>query len=732
MRIAGWAPFGLGQQKPQHQLEMLRILWENRDQLPYAWRILKHGVCDGCSLTPRGLQDDAIPGVHLCLTRLRLLRINTMPAAPADAFSDVARLRKFGNTRLRKLGRLAYPLIRRAGEPGFSRLSWDEALDLVAQRLRASNPRRAAFFLTSRGLTNETYYVAQKLARLYGTNHIDNAARLCHAASSIALKSTLGVGASTVSFTDWLKTELLVLAGTNLANNQPVSMKYLYHAKKNGARIAVVNPYREPGLERYWIPSITKSALFGTRFRDDFFPVRPGGDVAFFNGVLKILDERGALDRAFIDAHTTGWPALKAELDRERLPDLEALAGLPRSEMERFATLYASVNRAIFIWSMGLTQHPNGVDNVRALINLALSRGMLGREGVGLVPIRGHSGVQGGAEVGAVPDFIGEHNAARFAALWGAPVPTWRGHSCGHMLEAAYDGALDVLYIVGGNFIETMPEPTRMDHSLQRLPLRVHQDIVFNTSMLADPSPEPGSAVVLLPARTRYEQEGGGTQTGTERRIRYTPFIGRRKEGDTVGEARSEWVILRDLGLRILDGPARDAIDFPNGDAIRADIDRGIPLYSGIVHLKAEGDSIQYGGPRLLENGVCPAFEDKRARFSVTTPPRLRAKLLLVTRRGAQFNSILWHDRDGLTGLDRRDIVISPEDAQAQRFSDGEQVLLRSPHGECGARIRIGPVAPGCVQAHWPEVNPLIARHYDPESGEPDYNAEVTIERLYT
>jgi hypothetical protein len=276
MRIAGWAPFGLGHQKPQHQLETLRLIWENRDHLGYAWRVLRHGVCDGCSLTPRGLADDAVPGLHLCLTRLRLLRLNTMPAAPVEVFGDVEKLRALDNRALRKLGRLAYPMIRRPGERGYTRLSWEEALDVVASRLRRTQPERAAFFLTSRGLTNETYYVAQKLARLYGTNHVDNAARLCHAASSVALKSTLGVGASTVSYSDWLKTNLLVLAGTNLANNQPVSMKYLYHAKRNGARIAVVNPYREPGLERYWIPSITKSAIFGTRFLDEFFPVRPG------------------------------------------------------------------------------------------------------------------------------------------------------------------------------------------------------------------------------------------------------------------------------------------------------------------------------------------------------------------------------------------------------------------------------------------------------------------------
>src|SRR5712692_3503876 len=244
---------------------MLRVFWENRDNLPYAWRILKHGVCDGCSLGPRGLRDDTLEGVHLCLTRLRLLRLNTMPAAPESAFRDIAPLESMGRVQLRKLGRLAWPMVRHHGEKGFHRVSWDEAFDLISSRLRSADPSRLAFYTTSRGLTNEVYYVAQKLARLLGTNHIDNAARLCHAASSTALKSTLGVGASTVAYKDWLGTEHLVLLGSNLANNQPVSMKYLYTAKQNGARIVVVNPYREPALERYWIPSIPKSALFGTR-----------------------------------------------------------------------------------------------------------------------------------------------------------------------------------------------------------------------------------------------------------------------------------------------------------------------------------------------------------------------------------------------------------------------------------------------------------------------------------
>ncbi len=720
MRIAGLSPFGLGYQKPHHYWEMFKVVWENRDNLPYAWRVLNHGVCDGCSLGPRGLRDDTLEGTHLCLTRMRLLRLNTMPAIRAELFDDVAALKKRSSTELRKLGRLPFPMLRKPGEKGFTRVTWETALAAIAERLKPADRQRVAFFTTSRGLTNEVYYVAAKLARLYGTNHIDNAARLCHAASSVALKETLGVGASTVSNKDWLNCELIVLMGTNLANNQPVAMKYLHEAKRNGARIVVVNPYREPGLERYWIPSLPMSALFGTRFRDEFFQVRPGGDVAFSNGVLKCLIEMNALDHSFIDQHTQRWPAVKQMIESQTWPELEANSGLPRAEMQRFATMYAGVKSAIFIWSMGLTQHPHGVDNVKSVVNLAMARGMLGKPNCGVVPIRGHSGVQGGAECGSVPNQfpggapINEESARVFAERWGvAEVPSWHGMHCGAMLDAAAAGDLDALYAIGGNFLETMPDPARMSEALRRVPLRVHQDILLNSSMLED----AGELTVLLPAQTRYEQEGGGTQTSTERRLRYTPEI----PGHRIGEARSEWRILVDLGKAM-------GIDLKleSADAIREEMDRVMPMYRGIAQLKAEGDSFQYGG-RLL----CSA-PDFVGQFSPLTLPVSRGdgKLFVATRRGTQFNSMILKERDALTGCSRDEIIVSAADARQHQLEEGDSVELTSALGRMTARIKLGDVRPGSIQAHWPEANDLIHRQYDPKSGEPDYNAEVTLKKL--
>jgi molybdopterin-dependent oxidoreductase alpha subunit len=730
---ASWIPFGIGQTKPHHFLDILRVAWENRDSIPYAWRILRHGVCDGCSLGPRGLRDDAHPGVHLCMTRLKLLRVNTMPALDPARLEVVEPLRRLDGRALRSLGRLPFPMVRRRGERGFRRVSWDEAAALAGSALRTAAPDRLAIYTTSRGLTNEVYYAAAKLARLLGTNSVDNAARLCHAASTVALKQTLGVGAATNSYADWIDTDLIVLFGTDVANNQPVALKYFHRAKARGARIAVVNPYREPGLERYWIPSLAMSALFGTRLMDDFFPVSVGGDVAFVNGVLKALIERGQVDLGFIDAHTLGFDGLAREVASQPWGLLERESGSSRADMERFAALYAGARRAVFIWSMGLTQHRFGVENVKAVVNLALARGMVGRPGCGVVPIRGHSGVQGAAECGAVPgsfpggDAVSEEAARRLAALWGHPVPHAPGLSAPEMIEAAHRGALDALYVIGGNFLDTLPDPRFVREALERVGCLVYQDLLVNTSMLV----EPAGTVVLLPGRTRYEQPGGGTVTSTERRIRFSPEI----PGPRIGEARSEWEIVALIARHALDPGAARLMAWEDAGKLRAEMDRVMPLYRGVAGLERGRDSLQYGGPMLLRDGVCPGMPEGRAVFTPLRPPAREAapgSFHLATRRGRQFNSMVWEDLDPLTGARREDVLISAADAAALGIRDGDPIRLVNGSGSFRGVARIAPVRPGTLQAFWPEVNVLIPRRLDPASREPDYNAVVRIEKLGT
>jgi molybdopterin-dependent oxidoreductase alpha subunit len=584
------------------------------------------------------------------------------------------------------------------------------------------------FFATSRGLVNETYYAFQKAARLMGSNHVDLCARLCHAASVAGLKETLGIPAPTCSLNDMIGSDLVIIMGSHLANNQPVTTKYLMYAKRQGTRIVVVNPMREPGLERYWVPSDIRSALFGTRLMDDFFQVAVGGDIAFMHGVLKHLIERGAWDREFVERHTVGFDEVREMLAGLAWEALEKASGQSRTDMLRFAEQYARAKSAVFVYSMGLTQHRFGVDNVKALVNLALARGMLGREKCGVMPIRGHSGVQGGGECGVDPDkYPGGFEVAcaedrrRFETLWGHSLPAWKGWKTLQMLEAAHDGKIDFLYSVGGNLLETMPDRSYMSEALSRVKLRVHQDIVVNTSSML-----PGPMVILLPAATRYETAGGGTATNTERRIRFSPEI----VGPRISEARAEWEIPSRLAVAARP-ELKNAFAWRGPADIRAEMAQAIPIYAGIENLGKEGQSLQWGGPQLFRDGFS-RMPGGKARFTPVPLPDQEippGHFYLTTRRGKQFNSMTQGRADFLMGTSsRRDVLINPVDASRLGIRDGDEILLRSEVSEWAGLARLAAMKERHLQAYWPEVNVLIPRRFDPVSGEPDYNALVTAE----
>jgi len=725
---AGLSPNGIGQVKPNHLREMASVAVNVRHNPRKAWRILSEGVCDGCALGVGGLRDWTLTGPHLCTTRLKLLEVNVAEPFDHDLLDDVSRLRDLDSGALRDLGRLAHPMRRRRGDAGFTRISWDEALDATAQAIGSSPRDRVAFYLTSRGLTNETYYAAGKAARAMGVANIDSAARTCHAPSTIGLKGTIGVTASTCSLRDVVETDLVVLWGTNVANNQPVFTKYLYEAKRNGAQVVVINPYLEPGLDRYWVPSKPESFLFGTRICDLHVPVRPEGDVALANALLKLLIACGAIDRSFIESHTTGWDELVAHLDQLSLDDLITTSGVSLDVLERLAHMYSDSRSAVFVWSMGITQHRHGVEGVQAIVNVALSRGNVGRDGAGLMPIRGHSGVQGGAEMGAYATSfpgttpIDADSAAELARRWGFDVPARAGLTAPEMVHAAERGDLDVMFIDGSNLLEVMPDPRRVGDALSRVGLRVHMDIVLTSQMLLE-----GDDVILLPAATRYEQEGGGTSTTTERQIAFSPQI-----AEPPGEARSEWRVFADLAMRTDVSLAR-AFAWPDNRALRAGIAQVVPSYAGIEYLSQAHDAVQYGGRHLCAGGDFPTA-DGRARFTcvdVRPAPLPTGSFTLSTRRGKQFNSMVFAERDPLTGAQRDALFIDRRDAADIDVVDGETVRVTSAVGTMIARAKLVDLPSRSVQVHWPEGNVLIDAGLNSDASRiPDYNAIVTIEKV--
>ncbi|HEU4840629.1 MAG TPA: molybdopterin-dependent oxidoreductase, partial [Ilumatobacteraceae bacterium] len=398
-----------------------------------------------------------------------------------------------------------------------------------------------------------------------------------------------------------------------------------------------------------------------------------------------------------------------ATLDRAAL--LEQ-AGVDEATFERFVELYAGASTAVLVWSMGITQHTSGVAGVQAIVNVGLARGNVGRDGAGLMPIRGHSGVQGGAEMGAYAtafpggEPIDAHHAELWRERWGFDVPAHPGLTAPEMLEAAERDEIDVLFVDGSNLLEIMPDPPRVGAALGRVPLRVHQDIVLTSQMFVE-----GDDVILLPAATRYEQEGGGTSTTTERQIAFSPQV-----AEPLGEARSEWRIFAELASRVRPDLA-GRFRWRDNLALRTEI----------------GDAVQYGGRHLCPGGRFPT-PSGRARFTVLelAPTALGSgEWYVSTRRGKQFNSMILATTDPLTGATRDAVYIDSHDAGVLGVADGDEVTLTSAAGTFTGRAKLVRLPTRTLQVHWPEGNVLLAggaAHRDPQSRVPDYNTVVRLD----
>jgi molybdopterin-dependent oxidoreductase alpha subunit len=468
---------------------------------------------------------------------------------------------------------------------------------------------------------------------------------------------------------------------------------------------------------------------------DYWFPVSQGGDIAFLYGVLKVLVANSWLNHEFIRDHTVDFDKLKQHVNELPFDLLEKQSGLSRADMQEFAELIRDAKNAVLVWSMGITQHAFGGDAVSMILNLGLTRGYVGRDKNGLMPIRGHSSVQGGAEMGAYSTAlpggkpITPENVDALSKAYGFPIPDKPGLTTTEMVEACARGELDLLYCLGGNFLRTLPEPDYVARAMANVPMRVHQDIILTDQMFIEAKDD----VLLLPAKTRYEQDDGGIETTTERRIAFSPEIPRQ-----VGEARAEWKILRELAAATCPDRAH-LLGCETGWAMRDEIARVVPFYDGIQKLRDTGDAIQYGGPHLCADGEFPTADGK-AHFRVVDLPKQPAAgldrngskrtFVVSTRRGKQFNTLIYDEVDPLTGAGRDAVFINPDDAASLHLSNNDPVALVNDLGKFEGRVFLAPIARGNLQVHWPEANHIIHRGIkDTMGGVPDYNAIVTIEK---
>jgi molybdopterin-dependent oxidoreductase alpha subunit len=354
-------------------------------------------------------------------------------------------------------GRLVYPVMYQAGAKAdrFQTISWEHAMAHWAEALRQAEPARTAFYASGRS-SNEAGFLLQSFARLYGTNNVMNCSYYCHQASGVGMKMTFGTGTATIELDDIAKSDLVVLMGANPASNHPRLMTQLADLRKRGGKVIVVNPIRESGLEVFHVPSNVSSLLFGSKIASLYLQPLAGGDVALLVGVLKALDEQDQIDKAFLAAHSAGWEQVLADAQAANWDDLVANSGVAREQIEQMARMIAAAQAVIFAWAMGLTHHTSGVTNILALSNVALATGNVGKPGAGMLPIRGHSNVQGMGSIGVTPA-LQDVVRQSLEKLYGKALPTTAGYDTYATLQAAERGEIDVLTALGGNLWGSNP-----------------------------------------------------------------------------------------------------------------------------------------------------------------------------------------------------------------------------------------------------------------------------------
>ncbi len=606
--------------------------------------------------------------------------------------------------------RLDSPRMRKNGE--LVSVSWEEALDFVASKLKEYRGDQFALIASGK-LPNEDSYIAQKFARkVMGTNNIDHCARLCHSPSLVGLSEVLGSGATTNSISEIEEAKCIIAVGTNTTETHPVIGLRVRRACRKSAKLIVINP-REINLCQHaslWLRN------------------KPGSDVALLSGIARVMVDEGLLDYAFIEKRTEGFESFKESLKEFDLHTVEQISGVSAADIVKAARIFAENSPACILYAMGITQHSHGTDNVRAIANLAMLTGNLGKPSSGIHALRGQNNVQGACDMGCLPNFYPGYQPVtdlevreKFESAWGGSLNIQPGLPLTEMFHAILDGKIKVLYIVGENPMLSEPDITHVEEALRQLDLLIVQDIFSNeTSRLAH---------VVLPAATFAERDG--TFTNTERRIQLF-----RKGMEPIGSSQPDWWTLCEIAKKM----GVKGFDFAIPSEIFDEMAKLTPIYGGVSYNRLEESGLQWPCPSQDHPGTPILYTQQfnrsngKAKFSVLQyrsskeVPDEEYPFVLITGRSLyQYHTGTMTGKvKGLNELKGSETLeIHPEDAIQLGIFDDEVAVITSRRGQVAARVRVTESSPkGTVflTFHFSEVptNRLTSPVLDPEAKIPE------------
>lgn len=688
-------------------------------------------ACKACALGMGGQQGGMtneqgdFPSV--CNKSVQAQSTDIQPAIPEKIFDfSIPDMAQLPGREMERLGRLGHPIHKPAGSTHYRTIGWDEALDIAASRLGATSPDRSFFYASGRS-SNEAGFLFQLIARIYGTNNVSNCSYYCHQATGAALGDTIGTGTSTIELDDLDQCDMIFVIGANPSSNHPRFIHKLVACRERGGEVVMINPAKEPGLVKFALPKSPKSLLSGgTEVASDYLQPRIGGDIALFKGLAKAIHASGAVDQPFLDAHVEDAADFRADIEAISWSEIETETGLSQDDIERVAALYARSKNTVFAWGMGMTHHLHGVENIHYIVNLALLRGMLGRPGAGLLPLRGHSNVQGIGTIGVKP-VLAKDVLERIEQRFALTLPREKGYDTMAAMQAASRGEIDAAVLMGGNIYAANPDTAWAERALDSIGFRLSLTTTLNHSHVRGVDK---SEMLVLPVTARDEEWEPTTQESMFNFVRLS-------DGgiDRLADVRPETVILAQIAERLLPDCGIDFSTFAKHASLRKAIAAIIPELAELADIEVAKREFHIRG-RLLHK---PEFhtDNRKARMMVHPIPRHAQApdfpfSLSTVRSEGQFNSIIYEEQDSYRGTKSRHVALmNPRDMADMGLNDDCRVTLSSAHGRmAGVLVQPFDVPRGNVLAYYPEANVLTGTQVDPRSLTPSFkNTAIRIER---
>jgi molybdopterin-dependent oxidoreductase alpha subunit len=674
---------------------------------------------------------------------------STKKRATPEFFSQhsVTELAQQSDYWLEQQGRLTHPMMYDPDSDHYVAVEWPEAFALIGKELRAlSHPNEAEFYTSGRS-SNEAAFLYQLFAREFGTNNFPDCSNFCHEPTSQGLPPAIGIGKGTCLLEDFKHANAIFIFGQNTGTNSPRMMTELHDAARRGARIVVFNPLRERALERFQAPQnlIEMATMTSTPIATNYYQVKVGGDTAALKGMMKAAIETDdhalrnndphVLDIAFIEGHTAGFGPFCSDLRNTPWPAIERQSGLSRVQLEEAAQVYLEASSVMVCYGMGITQHFRGTQNVQQLVNLLLLRGNIGRPGAGIVPVRGHSNVQGDRTVG-----ITERPTTEFLdqlqKVFSFDPPREHGHDVVHALEAIVEGRAKAFIGLGGNFVAASPDTPLISDAFRKLSLTVHVATKLNRSHIvhgrnalilpclarseADSAPDGAVQEVTIEDSMSMVQASRGVLVPASPHVRSEPWIVAQMARATLGSASVvewEWLV-------------------ENYSRIREKIEAVFPIFQGYnarirtpggFHLTNTARERIWKTPNGKANFILFAGIDEDEHQS--NPDVL---WLSTIRSHDQYNTTVYTNSDRYRGVfNQRDVVfLNGAEMQKRGLHAGDRVDIQTVASDNIERVVRGlavvryNVPDGSCAAYYPETNPLIPlRLYDPQSGTPSAKA---------